>query len=69
MYQHLHWLHILRRQLRGTNSYSGNESKLDCQHGLAAVDVEFAVAPIHHILNDDISDFAFSFEYFEHFGH
>jgi hypothetical protein len=23
---------ILRRQLNGTNSYSGNESELDCQH-------------------------------------
>jgi hypothetical protein len=29
--------------------------------------VESAVAPIHHILDDDIRDFAFSFEHFEHF--
>ena len=35
--------------------------------GLAAIHVESAVMPIHHVLDDDISDFAFGFEHFEHF--
>jgi hypothetical protein len=34
---------------------------------IAAINVESAVAPIHHILNDDICVFAFGFENFEHF--
>jgi hypothetical protein len=49
-------------------------------NGFTTVHVESAVAlseaqalcstsrrPIHHILDDDIRDFAFGFEHFEHF--
>jgi hypothetical protein len=35
--------------------------------GLAAIHIEPTVAPIHHAFNNHISDFAFSFEHFEHF--
>ena len=35
--------------------------------GLAAIHVESAVMPIHHVLDDDISDFAFNFKHFEDF--
>jgi len=36
------------------------------EEGLTTVYVE-SVAPIHHILDDDLHNFAFGFEHFEHF--
>jgi len=35
--------------------------------GLAAINAESAVTPIHHVLDDDIRDFACGFEHFEDF--
>jgi len=35
--------------------------------GITAINIESAVAPIHHIFGGDISDFAFGFEHFEDF--
>jgi hypothetical protein len=35
-------------------------------NGFTAINVESTVVPIHQIFDDDISDFAFGFEYFEH---
>jgi hypothetical protein len=36
-------------------------------NGITTIHVEAAVAPILHVLDDDIRDFTFSFEHFEHF--
>ena len=35
--------------------------------GFAAIHIESAVVPIHHVFNNAIGDFAFSFEHVEHF--
>jgi hypothetical protein len=35
--------------------------------GIIAINIESAMAPIHHIFDDHISDFAFGFEHFEDF--
>jgi hypothetical protein len=36
-------------------------------NGIAAIHVKPALVPIHHSFDDNISDFDFGYEHFEHF--